>query len=48
MLNVFTIILGAVLAAAPQFLPFIPAPYNAMLTAAIAGATGLYHLYQEI
>ena len=45
-MNIFTTILAGILAAAPMFMPFIPAPYNALASGVIALAGSVYHLYQ--
>jgi len=45
-LNWFTVILTAVIAAAPAFVSAIPPPYGGAISGVVAGLSALYHLYR--
>ena len=42
-----TAVLGGLITIAPQFMTFLPAPYQMAATGLLGFLTGIYHLYHE-
>jgi hypothetical protein len=42
----FTVLIGALMTVLPQFIGNLPEPYKGAVTAIIAAAVAIYHLFQ--